>query len=56
MMICQLVEGGKVLVDTGNLSRCTIHKHKVDGDDCGRGRGNGWSCLCDEMMCIDRQR
>ena len=46
--IRRLAEGRKVLVDTENLSRCTIHKQEINGDDCGRGRDNVWSCLCDD--------
>ena len=48
--------GRNVLVDTVNLSRCTIHKQEINGDDCGRGRDNVWSCLRDDMLCIDRRR
>ena len=55
-MIHQLVGHSIVVVNTENLSRYTIHKQEINRDDCGRGRGNGWSCLCDEMMCIDHQR
>jgi hypothetical protein len=53
-MIRQLVECSIVLVNTENLSRCTIHKQEINGDDCGRGRDNVWSCLRDDMLCIDR--
>ena len=51
----RIVEGSYLLVATKNLSRCTTHKHKINGDDCGRGRDNDWSCSREDMFCIDRQ-
>ena len=34
-----------MLVDTENLSRCTIHKQEINGDDCGReGTMSGVTC------------